>query len=186
MNREQIIQYIKKYPIAVTGLGVAIVFGIVLYLRSGVLPELEEKYEESDKTVQMMRRNDVNAVNLSQSLEEIRSLVAEMESRLMKEDARTNHLRYFLSLAEDSKVEMSDPLNTGRIAAGPKQPLKTYSQLQWKIRVTGKLSNVLDFIHKAETGFHPISIQALNISPVQNRQDGTVAVELNLNVLAKP
>ncbi len=186
MNKELIIQIVRKYPIAAVGLVVAILLGGVLYLRSGTLPEEQSKYEELEKTVEVIRRNKISAVNLEQNLEEIRGLVADMESRLMREGARTDHLRYFLRLAEDSQVEMSDPLNTGRVAPGAKAPLKIYPQLEWRITVRGNLASVLDFIHKSRTDFHPASLQSLTLFPVQGSRSDAVAAELNLSVLARP
>lgn len=187
MNAELILERIKAYPIAVAGLVLTLILGVVLYLRSGNLPELQAQYDTAEKQVEAIKRNSINAVNLKADLEELEVITEEIESRLMRAGDKSENLQYFYELEESSEVSMQNPVLAGYQDVGKKSPLRTkvFAQLNYRLSFQGTFPAVLGFMYQMRTGKHFMVLDSVRISPVSSVSGEIVQADVSLGVLAE-
>lgn len=157
-----LITQIKEYPVALTGIAIALVLAVLILLNGNRLPELEQEEAELISQLKRMERNAVNAVHLDQQLAEARQLVGAIDDRLMNLQDRTVNFRHFLALEEQFGVVLSDP----RLATDlpGRSGSAHYGSIHYRIAIRGLLNNCLGFVEKLRTGLYLVRIHSLELT----------------------
>lgn len=187
MNTEKLITIAKQYPVAVLCGILSVIMLVLLYLRGSVLDDTDRAYQEALTKVERIDTNEKNAIGLEEDVEGMTALVESINARLLKEEGKADHFRYFLALAEASDVDLSDPVFRGMYVAGEKNtPIltKELSQVEYDLRVQGEYSKVLDFIYRLRTGRKFMRIDLLRLRPDPVMPAGVVTT-LTVRALAE-
>ncbi|MGE9296215.1 MAG: hypothetical protein ACQKBV_08030 [Puniceicoccales bacterium] len=182
MNTEELIAKLKQYPLAV-GCGVIVLIAAVLiFLRGGRLEVLETEYEEKLAKSELMSSNVNNAVDLEAHVTQINELVASVDSRLVDAEARPENYRYFLRLAENSQVNLTDQ-STAKKAVAESSGNSVYTTVTFDLVVSGEYKNVLRFLYNIRTGRYISRIDGMTMRPSQTAGAGDNVVTVDLKVV---
>lgn len=187
MDSKKLIALLKQYPIAVAALGVSLIFALVLYFTMDTLAAREASYQDLMSEVDVMRQNDLNAIGLEDDVAKAQRMVADIERRLILEDAKASHYQYFLGLAEASRISIDDPvpgtfLNPG--ARGVNIETKEFAQMEYSLKVQGDFGQVLDFLYLLKTGDYFVRITRMKLAPPRQGERNDISAELLIRVLA--
>lgn len=187
MSTQKIIPVLKQHPLAVACGVLAIALLAVAALRGTAYSDSEQRYGELVSEVDEMETNEKNSIGLSEDVETINQLAAEIESRLMREEARADHYRYFLSLAEDSKVSLMDPSLSTFLVPGTKGGNLMTSELaqaEYRLQVKGEFKQVMDFLYRLSVGRYLTRIDGMSLTANSALGNDMVQAALTVRILA--
>ncbi|QYY37188.1 hypothetical protein [Ruficoccus sp. ZRK36] len=159
------------------------------FFRGGSLVDSESRYNEALSEADEMEQNEQNAIGLAEDVEQINKIVEETESRLMRENARADHYRYFLSLAEGSKVTMSDPVMIRSLVPGTKGVnvvTQKLAQIEYRLSLQGNFNQIMDFLYLLSTGRYLTRVDAMAMAGEPDMGPDIVTVNLSIRILATP
>ncbi|MBC2593434.1 hypothetical protein H5P28_04090 [Ruficoccus amylovorans] len=187
MSTQKIISMLKQHPLAVACAVLAVVLLAVVALRGTTYSDSEQRYDKLVSEVDEMEVNEKNSIGLSEDVETINQLAAEIESRLMREEARADHYRYFLSLAEDSKVSLTDPSLSTFLVPGTKGGNLMTSELaqaEYRLQVKGEFKQVMDFLYRLSVGRYLTRVDGMSLTANSALGNDMVQAALTVRILA--
>lgn len=184
MNSEQLIAKLKQYPLAVISVLITLVLLVLIYLRADRLPALEQEYTERQAEDELIKSNATNAVDLAANLETLQANADSIQARLIDPDAKTDNYRYFLSMAELTKVSLVDP-QMSPAKTDPK--FKVYRTVDFPLSVTGNFADVLQFLYQIRAGDYILRVDSLSMRPASaTGTNNEVQAQINITGLALP
>lgn len=187
MNAQQLIAKVKQYPLAFAGGVLCLVFLLLLYFTSGKVSGLEATYQDVENQLNTILQNNQQSVGLSQDLEEAKKMVAELDDRLMRDDAKADHYQYFLGIAESSGVSIADPVYGGYFNPDEKDvklDTKEFAQIIYSLEVKGNFESVMDFLYELRTGKYFIRESRVRLSTTTDPTGTFVRAELLVKILS--
>lgn len=187
MKSEEIIAKLKQYPIALGGAVVSLLLVVVLYFTSGTIDTLNQQYEQLESRIETIKSNERNSFGLSEQVETAQTILEEINSRLMIDEAKAEHYAYFLGLAEASDVNIQDPrydafYNPGE--KGVKISTSEFAQIGYALQINGLYKNVFDFLYRLRTGQHFVTTRSLSLTK-DHSLNGSLIAEIQVRVLAE-
>lgn len=180
MNVAVIVAKLKQYPIAVISVGIAMVFAILIFFRGGLVTERETTLVELESRFQLIQRNVINSNHLAANVDEIKAMVADVESRLIKPSNTVANTRYFLSLENQAGVKINDP-SMGEIRTPNPRGLPNLTHVSYTLTVNGDFNSVVDLLYLLHTGEHFSRVQSFSIA--RGRGGSTLTAIINLQFL---
>jgi hypothetical protein len=187
MNAQKLIALIKQHPLATACALVTLVLLGLMFLRGAALGDAEAQYNQVVSEIDEMDQNEKNSIGLSEDVDKINVLVEDIQSRLMVERARADHYRYFLSLAEASKVTLQDPVFESYLAPGQKNVVIMTEQLAevtYRLNVRGEFNHVMDFIYQLSSGRYLARVSEMSIEGAPALGKDMAQASLTVSILA--
>lgn len=187
MNAQKLITLIKQHPLATGCALVTLVLLALMFLRSAALGDAEAQYNQVVSEIDEMDQNEKNSIGLSEDVDKVNALVGDIESRLMIERARADHYRYFLSLAETSKVTLQDPVFESYLAPGQKDVVIMTAELAevtYRLNVRGDFNHVMDFISQLSSGRYLARVDEMSIEGAPTLGKDMAQAALTVRILA--
>lgn len=186
----QVVDQLKRYPIAVVAAVIVILCLGVGFLRGGVVEELSTQETELVARLRTINENVKNSKNLEQDAEALEGYVASIDERLFNRRARSINTAFFYSFEDKTDILISDvnQLSTedpALIKGGPHE-LKLYSGISYEISASGTFQQILGFIYeiyKANSLMRVADLQ-LDVSKGQSGAPGALFARLRVIVLA--
>ena len=172
MNFDVIIERLKLYPIAVAGvLVLVLILGSVL-IRGDITEDLEIRKSDLESRLRTIERNTSNSRQLSEQVDEIESILAEVDARLFSRGERSVNVNFFYAfedfvdvvISDVSQLEYPDALYDEK---GPRA-LKTHSTIVFEIEVLGTFADILLFSDALGRSDSLIRVASLEISRGQS------------------
>jgi Tfp pilus assembly protein PilO len=185
MTSADLTAILKKHPVGVASVLVAIACGVVIYLRSGDIPASQAENEARSAEAAKMNSNVRNSANLAEQVTEIQAQRKELEGRLLKAGQLAVNLQYFYKLETETEVKLVD-VRQGGPARGGKSP---YVGVPFSVTVEGSFAQVMNFLGRVQNGRHFCRVTTASFakaggSNVPGVSDMTLA--LNLELLGQP
>lgn len=187
MTTQDFINKVKQYPFAVGGGLLSLVLLGLLFFTWDRLAQLETEYDSLENEVHVIQRNEINAVGLPEDVARAEALVEQVNQRLMQDDAKAEHYRYFLGLAEKSGVFMSDPRYSQLLlpdVKGASIKTKEFAQIVYFIELTGSFREAIDFLYLLRSGKHFVTLTSLEMQADENVGGDSVRAAIRANILA--
>lgn len=191
MNIQKIIQPLKKYPIAAISAAILIIMLAVLFLRGGIVPELQQVESDLTAKVRIMDKNALHAQGLEADLKVLNERVQEIPKFLFVPSERALNTNYFYALEDQvdvlitdvKQVSNSDPVLS---AKGPHE-LKLYSVLVYEVNFKLTFYNFLKLLHAIHTTDRLMKVTAFQLteSKAIGAQNDTLAARVRIVVLAQ-
>jgi hypothetical protein len=185
MTKEQLFAVIKKNPLSV-GCGIlALLFGLVIYLRIDLLSDAAKLLEEKTAEGERLNANVNNAAQLPEQLAALTEARAEIEKRIIRNDDLAQNLQYFYRLEADTGIKIlalrQNPLAPGEL--GAKNPSVG---IGFTVSFQGPYLNVLEFLRRLESGTHYCRLTSASMATPGGNRTGPIAVSLSLELLGQP
>jgi len=169
VDKDAIIDVIKRYPIATLGFLVALIAIIVIFVRGDLSTPLEAREVELNSEINVLEANAKNAIGLEADIEELESLVEVVEGRLFDADQRAINTNFFYRLEGLAEIQMkgvnsvpgADPALDKK---GPNE-LKLFDHLLYDLAVEGTYPEIVSFVEKVEQVSAFLRVTSLQIVP---------------------
>jgi hypothetical protein len=188
IQNEDVIRFVKKYPVGVSCGVVALAFGLATYFRADGLADLQRQLEQRSADGARQQTNIQYAALLSEHLASVTAANAAIADRAIDPRALANNLQFFYRLEADLGVKLLD-LRQG--TAVPTRKDGVYQAVTYTVALEGRYLQVLEFLRRLESGERFCRLLTVNIVP--RRNDGgaassaepTLTLSLTLELLGK-
>jgi hypothetical protein len=179
-------EFLKRYPIGISGLLLSVLVLGAYFLRSGRVSELESQLQDIEAKEHSILSEVQDAKSLSQQYSTIISATKELESRLLRGTDRARNQAYFYELEMETGVK--------EVGLQPSGVTKTsgrlYDKLSYSVSVTGDYRQILSFIGRVESGRHFYSLSSASVSGAGKSDASgnglTVSLTMNAELLGVP
>lgn len=172
IQNEDVVRFVKKYPVSVSCGLVAVVFGAATYLRGDGLTALQKQLAQSTADGERQQANIQNASMLPNHLTNITAANAAIAERAIDPRALANNLQFFYRLEADLGVKLLD-LRQGTVV--PTRKDGSYQAVGYTVALEGRYAQVLEFLRRLEGGDRYCRLLTVNIIP-RRAESGTSAV----------
>jgi len=185
MSNEAVIAFIKKNPISV-GCGLlSLVLVAGTYFRGASIPDAEADLAQKSAEAGKHAANIKNAVQLQEHLDALVAANKEIDSRIIRAGQLGVNNQYFFKLESDTGAKLVDfrqvPLPTA-----PKGPKTAFNPVAFNVSVQGSLAQLIDFLHRLESGAHYCRVLTANCAVAPLQRDGPLTLSLTLELLGLP
>jgi hypothetical protein len=180
MNSADLVTFLKKHPISVVCGLIAVICGVLLYLRSGNIAASQAELEASSAQASRMIANVRSANGLAEHVTEMQAFSKEVEGRLMKASQLAVNLQYFYKLETENEVKLVEVRQGGTL-----NRRSQYAGIPFTVTIQGTYTHVMNFLNRVQDGRHFCRIN----SAVFTKVGGTASdmnLNLNLELLGQP
>lgn len=184
MTKEDIVSFVKKSPIVVGCVVLAIGMGVTLYLRMDKVPEaidtLEKKTAEADKYA----ANIKNAAHLKEDMDAIEAANKAIDARIIRAVQLLDNGQYFYRLERETGVKLLDSRQTTPAVVA--KPKGNFLPVSFSVAADGTLPQLIDFLRRIENGVHYSRVNAAACSVTVSKRNSTLTLSLSLELLGVP
>lgn len=183
MTNQDIIAFIKRFPVSF-GCGAAtLVLAGLLYFRSDAIPEAETLLTQKTAEAERYATNLKNSQNLKEQSDTLAEAMKAIDSRIVRVSKFAINSQYFYSLESESGVRLlSARQNTNVLPKGK----TTFAPVNFGVTVQGELAVVLNFLRALENGTHYCRVLSASCRGIQGERRGDVTLTLQLELLGLP
>lgn len=179
ISNEQLLSAVKKNPLIVACIFVALLIAVGMYLRGGLESEIGAELEEKSRAGQRMTNNLKFSVRLDEQLSQITESREKMESRLVDAGQLAENLRYFYALESSTDTKLTDLRQmtdaTSMTDAKKKAGKTAYQPIGYAVSLTGNYQQVVAFLQQLEGGKHFCRINSASMLPSDGGGGGRYA-----------
>ena len=203
ISNEELLAGVKKNPLLVACAVVALLIGVGMYLRGGLIDEIGAELEEKSRKGQRMTNNLNFSVRLDEQLAQLTASREKMESRLVDAGQLAENLRYFYALESSTDTKLTDLRqltdSTALAEAKKKAGKMVYQPIGYAVSLTGNYQQVISFLQKLEAGKHFSRISTASMlpssggggryagaEPKSNLRPETLTLTVSLELLGQP
>jgi hypothetical protein len=186
MAGEQLISTLKANPISVACGALALTLGILIYVRSGGVPEGQALLDQKTSLGERINANLQNGVGLAEQYAAITASRKEIESRLVRADEIAKNLQFFYKLEAETGVKLVE-LHQNVVSNKPGKSF--YRGVGYAVAVRGDYIRILDFMRRLENGqrFCRVMTATASMSTVsENERSNELTLNLSLELLGFP
>jgi len=187
ISNEQLLGFLKKNVICVSALGIAVVFGVTVYLRSDIGPEEESILSQRSTEGARLEANIENSAQLKEQFAAITASNAAIQARMIHVGQLAENLRYFYKLESDTGTKLGELREVTPAVAGKNAPKTTYTPVGFAVTVLGEYPALIDFLRRLESGVHYVRVNQCSLTPVDAAiRGGPLTMSLNIELLGMP
>lgn len=181
MKIQDIVDFLKRYPIPCLSAAGIVITLILVYFRMDVNTELEGRYQTVSAEGATVMNNIVNGSGLKEHVEAIQAQSIELESRLVRPAELAKNLQYFYRLESETGAKLGElrqvPLTNLPSAKGSFQPV------QYSLVVTADYPVLMDYLNRLEKG---VCFYRMNNFSLQHSRESTrrmLVMAMNIELL---
>ncbi|NBB79348.1 MAG: hypothetical protein GVY36_07880 [Verrucomicrobia bacterium] len=186
----QVSSVFKKYPLAIICFIIFIACAVLTFTRGAKLAELAAQEESLNSRDRVLKRNVKNAVGLEDDLTRAQTVVDAMRGKLFRREERAANANFFYDMEAPFDVRITQINQQGGgyplYGEGGIHELKLHSTIVFQIGLTGKIENILSFVHHLKEVDPFIRVANLRLAiGNQNEDAGFLECRLNVVVLSE-
>jgi hypothetical protein len=187
MTNQELVALVRKNPVVVAGVVLALAFGMASYFRSDGIPTAEADRDAKNAEADRLALNIKHAAQLNEQLAALAAARDAIEPRLIHPGELATNLQYFYKLEAETGTKL---VELHQNAPPPtRAPLKTlFNPVSFSLTVEGDYASVLTFLRRVEGGAHycrVLSAVMRSTAPTADRNDA-VRLALGLELLGTP
>ena len=189
MDAQDIVTFIKKHPVGVGCVVLAVVLSIGGYVRSGRMGELESELDDRVREGDRLKNNLRYASKLDEHLDTVNRAVERINKSAITPSALATNLQFFYRLESELGLKLVD-LRQGTPERS-KQSTE-YIEVPYTLAVEGTYRQLLLLIRRLETGSHYVKFLSSNLAPSRAATTGEadptrpiLLLTLNLQLLRR-
>lgn len=192
MEVSDIVDNLKRYPIAWGAGMLSLAIGGYLYFTMESLKTYEDQVFELEREVQTLKSNARQGADIEQDYDAFRKLFDRIDSSLMDHTQIANNNGVFYTFASNHPVEITAVSQRPVIEesnAPPKGDIwskKHFSVIPFSMEVNGLLTDIADMFYQFDKVPQLIEIRRFELTTTLKPEEGYMAMTLEVNVLGKP
>ncbi|MCX6943548.1 MAG: hypothetical protein NT173_02075 [Opitutales bacterium] len=191
ITNQQLLAAVKAQPIGFGCGALAVVLGLAIYFRGGLLPEAESLLDQNATLGERIDANLKNGVQLTEQLAAITSARKQIEARLVRPDELAKNQQFFYKLEAETGIKLID-LRQNQVPAakpGAKGPKTNYIPVGYAVAVRGSYAHLLDFLRRLESDqrFCRVMTASINLGGTSDKDRANeLTLNLGLELLGQP
>jgi hypothetical protein len=179
MNAQDLLQFIKRNPVGISCLVLALGLGGWIYYRSDAGPALEEELRRRQGDAQRLENNVKYSAQLKEQLASLQASAKEIDSRIVRAGQVGANTQFFYQLESETAVKLKDlrPAAVVPPAKGAKSP---FVPVGFMVSADGSYVQLLEFLRRIESG--PRYARIVSASLSGSLADRRVPLTLSLSV----
>lgn len=194
MNTQDLIAKAKQFPVASAALGLALLLGVLFYVRWMGFSDEVTRHEKATTEWEAIEENVFkNSVNLETHLEMAQTVSQDVKERLIQPTELAQNYQYFYRLEAITGVKINSlqqqPPPPPAPAAGARKssaPEPLFSKVGYTMSVSGQFHNVLDFFHALERGEHFYRLNTFSVQKAAEPDSRVLTVTMTFHLLGTP
>lgn len=154
MTGADLIALIKKQPVAFGCAFVALICGVLLYLRSDATDTARQTFETKDGEAQKMEANVRHLAGLPEETDQMQEAGRQFEARLVRAGQLATNLQFFYRTEAETGVKLLDVRQNPIPAVRAGTVRGAYSPVPFAVSIQGSFPQVYAFLRRLETGPH--------------------------------
>ena len=185
MSNEELIALLKKNPIGIDcGVLSLALFG-GWYYRSGDVPTADATLAQKQAEGERYALNLTNAAQLKEQYDAVVAANKEVETRLVHANKLGPNLQYFYRLETETGAKLTDPRPMAPRGLNKNVAKASFTPVGFSLTLNGDLAQVLNFLHRLESGAHYCRVLSLSCG-VPPERSLPLNVALSLEFLGLP
>lgn len=178
MKTQDLVAFLKNYPIpCLSGLVIVVVL-LTTYFRMNVGPELEGRYQTVAAEGETLMKNLVNGSGLEEHVATIKRQSAELEMHLVRPSELAKNLQYFYRLEGETGAKLGElrqvpQTNTTKVKG-------SFQPVEYSLVVTAEFPVLLDYMQRLEAGSSFYRMK--NFSLQHSRESGRRLLVMAMNI----
>lgn len=183
MTSQDIVAFIKRFPLSFGCGALTLVFAGLLYFRLDAIPEAEALLVQKTAEAERYAANLKNSQSLKEQSDTLAEAMKAIDNRIVRVSKFAINSQYFYSLETESGVRLlSARQNTNVLPKGK----TTFAPVNFSVAVQGELAVVLNFLRALENGTHYCRVLSASCRSVPGERRGDVSLSLQLELLGLP
>lgn len=180
MKTEDLVAYLKRYPIPFLSGFIVVAALLTAYLRMNVNIELEGRYQTVSAEGETVMRNIVNGSGLQENVDLIQTQAKELESRLVRPAELAKNLQYFYRLEGETGGKLGELRQVP--PAGLPKVKTSFQPVGYSLVVTADFPVLMDYMRRLEEGsaFYRMKNFSLQHSRESTRRMLVMAMNIEL------
>ena len=170
---------IKRHPLRVACIVVALLSGLGVYFVNGKIEEAHATLSQKVAEGERLAANVRDGGQLQEQFDTLTAAGAKIQNRMIRASQLANNLQYFYRLENEAGVELIDVRQTTAAlkAAGP---------VGFTVSVKGDYPTLIGFLRRLENGPHFCRINSSSIAAPAPDRTGLLTLSVNLDLLGQP
>ena len=192
MEVSDIVESIKRYPVAwIAGL-CSVALGLYLYFTMSSLTDYENQLFELEREVQTLKSNAKQGADIEEDFQRFSDLFTQIDKVLMDHTQIANNNGFFYNFAQNHPVEIAEVSQRPVIEEAQNPPQgdiwskKHYSVIPFTMEANGLLTELTDMLYKFDASAQLIEVRKFELTTTSKPELGYMTMSLELNVLGKP
>ena len=186
MNLNNITARFRQYPTIFFCAALSLITLVAIFVRGTGLSEARAELEQVARESARIDGNIKNAVDIEEHLTALQEITEEVASRLIIPAELARNLQYFYRLETESRVRITDLNQRGTASTPAEGEQSTYLPVRYEIAVEGQYLELLEFLHRIESGRHFARFNQLEIVRAQRTDSSAMRLAINLELLGRP
>jgi hypothetical protein len=187
MTNQQLAALVRKHPVVVAGVALALAFAAASYFRHDGIAEAEGQRDAKNAEADRLALNIKHAAQLNDQVAALVSAREAIEPRLIRPAELAKNLQYFYKLESETGTKLVELRQNAPPSTRP--PQKTiFNPVSFSLTVEGDYPSVLTFLRRLEGGAHycrVLSAVLRSAAPNADRND-SVRLALGVELLGTP
>jgi hypothetical protein len=185
MTNTELSAFIKKNPVGVGCIVLALALGVFSFYRSDRVGEASARLEQKTTEGDRLATNLKYGVQLPEQLAAITASSQQIASRLVRADELAQNLQYFYKLEADTATKLID---LRQVQASPAKGAKktAFAGISYIVNVQGEYAQLIDFLRRLESGQHYCRVMTAALSGSGPERGSPLKLSLTLELLGQP
>lgn len=192
MEVSDIVDSVKRYPVAWLAGAASLAIGGFLYVTMGSLGELENELYELEREVQALKYNAREGSDIEADHERFASMFEQIDAKLMDHTQIANNNGFFYAFGQEHAVDITEVSQRPVIAEATKIPpgdiwtRKHYAVIPFQMQARGLLTDIASMLYHFDASDRLIAVRRFELSTTPSPEAGYMMMTLEVNVLGKP
>lgn len=194
INKEQILNFLRKHPVSIGCVGFCLILGIFQFFRWDALSAAEAELEAKTADAERLALNIKNAAQLKEHHDLMEASLKVIDTRLIRVSALATNLQYFYKIEAETNTKLID-LRQSAIPVGKEKKIGSYLAVPYAVSVHGDYAKLISFLRHLENGnyFCRVNSGILSASKAtsgaektEESSEGMLSLTLNLELVGVP
>lgn len=183
MSNEELFAFLRKNVVAVACVVASLVIGLVIYLRSDLLPEAEKVFAQNSQKAALLAANIEDSEQLKEQHAALVTSNEKISDRMIRVGQLAENLQYFYRLESDTGAKLTDLRQVPLQPALKTAPKTVFTPVGFAVTAQGTFLQLMDLLRRLEGGEHYCRVLTCSIHPNQELRGGALSMALSLELL---
>ena len=185
MTNEEALQFIRRNPIGVAAVAVALALGGWIWYRGDEGPVLEEDLSRRQADALRLGNNVKYSGQLNEQLGALQAANKEIDARVVRAGQVGANTQFFYQLESETGVKLKD-LRPGPVPAPAKGAKSPYIPVAFSLTADGSYGQLLDLLRRIESGPRYARINSASLSVSLANRNSPLSLSLSVELLGLP
>ena len=185
MTNEEALQFIRRNPIGVAAVAVALALGGWIWFRGDDVPALEEDLSRRQADALRLGNNVKYAAQLNEQLAALQTANREIDSRVVRAGQVGANTQFFYQLERETGVKLKD-LRPGPVPVPVKGAKSPFIPVAFSLSADGSYGQLLDLLRRIESGPRYARINSASLAVSLANRNSPLSLSLSVELLGLP